>query len=194
MDVFYEESSINRNERSGKTKYKIFHILANVFLAIAILCVCFTFYVPLDGLLLWLFICAWFFGCWFILFKLKNRFNVNYDYTFVSGELRIVKVFNVNKRKLLVRIQPDDIIQLGDVDNASFDVLRTDPNTKLVLCTANDEPSADKFLMYILANVNGKTLYVLECREVLLMHMLRFVKRTTLESDYVSQEKKTKNI
>ena len=34
----------------------------------------------------------------------------------------------------------------------------------------------------------------LECRELLLMHMLKFVKRTTLESDYVSQEKKKKQV
>jgi hypothetical protein len=112
----------------------------------------------------------------------------------VSGELRIVKVFNVNKRRLAVKIQAEDIVQLGDATNASFENLRSDPNTKLVFCAANDQPTEDKFFMYILANTNGRTLYVLECREVLLMHILRFVKRTTLESDYVAQEKKKKSV
>lgn len=194
MDVFYEESSIARNERKGKTKYQIFKILSNIFLAIGILGIALIFYVPLDGIVFWLFICAWFFICWFILYRIKNRFNVNYDYTFVSGEVRIVKVFNVNKRRLLVKIQPEDIIQLGDVENTSFENLRADPNTKFVFCAANDEPSEGKFFMYIFANTNGKTLYVLECREVLLMHILRFVKRTALESDYISQDKKKKAV
>ena len=194
MDVFYEESSIAKNENKGRTKYRICHIISNVFLVIGILLLFFTFNIPMDGIILWLFICSWFFVCWFVLFKIKNRFNVSYDYTFVSGELRIVKVFNVNKRKLIVKIQPEDIIQLGDVDNASFDNLRANPDTKTVFCAANDEPGEDKFFMYILANDNGKKLYVLECREVLLMHILRFVKRTTLESDYVSQEKKKKSV
>ena len=194
MDVFYEESSIARNEKKGKTKYQIFKILSNIFLLIGILGIVFIFYVPMDGIFLWLFICAWFFICWFVLFKIKNRFNINYDYTFVSGEVRIVKVFNVSKRKLVVKIQPEDIIQLGDVDNTSFENLRADPNTKFVFCAANDEPTDDKFFMYIFANINGKTLYVLECREVLLMHILRFVNRTTLESDYVSQDRKKKEI
>ena len=194
MDVFYEESSIAKNEKAGKNKYRIFHVLSNVFLAIGIFCIIFTFYVPLDALVLWLFICLWFFVCWFILYKLKNRFNVSYDYTFVSGELRIVKVFNVNKRRLAVKIQAEDIVQLGDATNASFENLRSDPNTKLVFCAANDQPTEDKFFMYILANTNGRILYVLECREVLLMHILRFVKRTTLESDYVAQEKKKKSV
>lgn len=194
MDVFYEESSIAKNEQKGKTKYKICQIASNVFLAIGIVLLIFTFYIPMDALFIWLFVCSWFFVCWFVLFKIKNRFNVSYDYTFVSGELRIVKVFNVNKRKLVSKIQAEDIIQLGDVDNTSFDNLRADPNTKMVFCSANDEPTSDKFFMYILANDDGKKLYVLECREVLLMHILRFVKRTTLESDYVSQEKKKQSV
>jgi hypothetical protein len=53
---------------------------------------------------------------------MKNRFNVSYDYAFVSGELRIAKVINVNKRKLVARIQAEDIIQLGD----AFDLRHPD--------------------------------------------------------------------
>lgn len=45
--------------------------------------------------------------------------------------------------------------------------------------------------MYILTAGNaGKRLYILECREELLINILKFVKRGTLESDYVAQEKK----
>ena len=125
---------------------------------------------------------------------MKNRFNVSFDYAFVSGELRIAKVVNINKRKLVAKIQSEDIVQIGDVDNTAFDNLRADPNTKTILCTSNDEAGDGKFFMYVLVNDNGKKLYVLECRELLLMHMLKFVKRTTLESDYVSQEKKKKQV
>ena len=42
------------------------------------------------------------------------------------------------------------------------------------------------------AEYNGKKLFVLECREELLMHIMKFAKRGTLESDYVMQEKKQK--
>ena len=194
MDVFYEESSIAKNEKRGKSKYQIFNVLSKIFSAIGILFLIFTFYVPMDGVVLWLFVCAWFFVCAFVFHRVKNRFNVSYDYTFVSGELRIVKVFNVNKRRIVAKVQSEDIIQLGDTANGSFENLRADPNTKLVSCVANDEPTDDKFFMYILANDSGRTLYVLECREVLLMHILRFAKRTTLESDYVAQEKKKKGV
>ena len=39
-----------------------------------------------------------------------------------------------------------------------------------------------------------KKLYVLECREQLLVEMMKFLKRTVLESDYVAQEKKKNKI
>ena len=194
MDVFYEESSIAKDSVKAGRKYKVLHYASVVFMVLGVIGLMLTLYMPTDGVIVWLFFCSWFFICWFVLNRFKNRFNVSYDYAFVSGELRIAKVINVNKRKLVVKIQPEEIIQIGDVDNVSFDNLRADPNTKTVLCTSNDVAEEGKFFMYVLVNNNGKKLYVLECRELLLMHMLKFVKRTTLESDYVSQEKKKKQV
>ncbi len=195
MDVFYEESSITRDSAKAEKKNKRVHIFSNIFLALGIIALIFGIYfIPIPAWITWGFICLWLFGMWFALFRWRQRLNVSYDYVFVSGELRIAKVFNVNKRKLVVRLEAESILQIGDVDNTSFDGLRADPSTKTVYCTSNVEPEEDKFFMYILANDNGKKLYVLECREVLLMHMLRFLKRSVLESDYVSQEKKKSQV
>ena len=127
------------------------------------------------------------------MYLLKRRLNISYDYIFVSGELRIVKVFNINKRKLISRIQAENILQLGDLDNESFNRLSSNPANKQVICTPNFASANGKFFMY--AHVNeptGNKLYVLECREELLVNILHFVKRGTLEPDYVSQEKKQK--
>ena len=55
---------------------------------------------------------------------------------------------------------------------------------------ARIEPEEGKLFMYIFVNDNGKRLYVLECRETLLVHILNFAPRSVLESDYVKQEKK----
>ena len=192
MYLLYEESSIAKDSVKAGRRYKTLNIISNVFLTIGILALLFTLNIPFDAIVFWLFVCSWFFVCWFVLFKMKNRFNVSYDYIFVSGELRIAKVINVNKRKLVARIQAEDIIQLGDVDNSAYNNFSADPNIKTVLCTSNAEASEGKFFMYILVADNGKKLYVLECREELLVNILKFVKRTTLESDYVSQEKKNR--
>lgn len=192
MDIFYEESAIAQNATKGARRYKVLHILSLSFYVIGILAIFMGFnFVPIGSpWIAWGIFCAWFFACGILFGRLKLRFNVSYDYSFVSGELRISKVININKRKLVARIDAGDMIQIGDVDNTSFDRLKSDPMVKTVLCTSNDEPAKGKFFMYILASYNGKKLFVLECREELLVHILKFVKRSVLESDYISQEKK----
>ena len=191
MDVFYEESSIAQNAKTGKTKYTVLTIISRVFLVLGIMFLIILLnMLPLWVLLLPLVIA--FFATWFIIDRFKQRFNVSYDYAFVSGELRIARVINVNKRKLLVKINSEEIIQFGDVDNPSFERFRKDPMTKMVVCTSNETPSEGKFFMYILTTHEGKKLYVLECRETLLMHILQFAKREKLDRDYVMQERKNK--
>lgn len=211
MDAYYEESAVNNNAKKGEKRYKIVHVFSMIALVVAIICLLvFVMYMPWgvqDGAteeqikayeaskFLFGFIGmqgVFFLALWFLLFKIKTRINVSYDYVFVSGELRISKVFNINRRKLVARIDCAEMLQVGDMDNPSYERLRSDPSTKEVVCTSNTETSDGKFFMYILANVDGKKLYVLECRELLLMNILKFARRGTLESDYVMQEKKQK--
>lgn len=194
MDVFYEESSIADNSAKESRRYKIFNILSLVFLTVGCLGLLMILYIPMSQLVLWLLFCAWFFVCWFVLRKIKLRFNVSYDYTFVSGELRIARVFDLNKRRVVAKIDCNDMLQIGDADNPAFERLATAPNTKVVYCTSNTYPREDKFFMYVLTELDGRKLYVVECREEMLIHMLKFVKRSVLESDYVSQEKKKNRV
>ncbi len=204
MDVFYEESAIDKNSVKNRKKYRITHIISVIVLIVAIIFLMFfVFNMPwggsgaeiaamrsvaifcgVQGLFLLVF--------WFLLYKLKTRFNVSYDYCFVSGELRISKVFNVNRRKLIARIDCEDMLQVGDIDNSGYERLKSDPTTKEVVCTPNVEADTGKFFMYVLANYNGKKLFVLECRENLLMNIMKFARRNVLESDYVMQDRKQK--
>ena len=84
----------------------------------------------------------------------------------------------------------EEILQVGDVDSSSFDRLRSDPQTKEVVCTPNAIAGEGKFFLYILAVENGKKLYVLECREELLLNMMQFLRRDILDRDYIPQAKK----
>ncbi len=194
MEIFYEESAIAKNAKDEESKYKRFQLASNILFAmgfVATVIGCGMFLT--TQFIIWLLtFCIWFFVGWFIFYKLKQRHDVSYDYVFISGEIRISKVIHTSKRKLLATLQPDDILQLGDVDNPSFQNFRLDPNVKTLYCTPNSQPMEGKFFLYILASYNGKKLFVLECREELLANMLRFVKRTILESDYVAQDKKKK--
>lgn len=194
MDIFYEESATVHNSAKESKKYALLHVLSVVFLTIGILMVLFGFmFVPLGmEFVMWLFFCATFFLAWIGVLRWKSHYNVSYDYAFVSGELRISRVININKRKLVARFDAEDIVQIGDADSSAYERFRSDPTNKNVICTSNIEAAEGKFFMYILAEYNGKKLFVLECREELLMHIMRFAKRTALDHDYISQEKKKK--
>ena len=209
MDVLYEESAVNAHAEKAQKRYKIVNIFSKIFgVAALVFAVIFFFNLisflfvvgSLDaegrgssiGMLIFLFMMLMMFGSpWLALFLLKRKMNVSFDYTFVSGELRISKVFNVNRRKFLYRIQPESILKLGDVDSPSYARVSSDPSTKQIICTPNAEPMEGKFFLYIqTSEPAGKRLYVLECREEMLVNILKFVKRGILESDYVMQEKK----
>ncbi len=216
MDAFYEESAINQNAKRGARNYKILHYFSWAFFIIATIFAVIAFmFFPLkpteegrtpeeyqgalnlypSALAFFFFLAGTmlFFTCLgFMCYFFKRRLNVQYDYSFVSGELRITKVFNINRRKFLESIAAEDIQQIGDVDNMSFERLVSAPGTKLVRYTQNVQPAEGKFFMYILANNGGKKLYLLECRELLLMNIMKFARRSALESDYVMQEKKQK--
>lgn len=208
MEALYEESAVNRKSRRGEIAYKILTAFFWLFLIIGVFFLSFTlFTIPIKAegvtdeqfknslsvFITMLTFTITFAGTAFVFYLFKRRLNISYDYVFVSGELRISKVFNVNKRKLLYRIDSEDILQLGDVDNSSYDRLANDPNVKRIICTSNVEPAEGKFLMYMhCAGSDGRKLYILECREELLVQILRFVKRGTLESDYVAQDKKNR--
>ena len=209
MDIFYEESAVNQNSKKGERNYKIVNAFYYIFLILTMLTgfgAFFNFPFPLSGdatqealeayelmkmmfgFIVFLFLT--FLGLTIILNMLRRKINVSYDYVFVSGELRISKVFNVNKRKLITRLNQEEILQVGDVDGASFERLRSDPQTKEVVCTPNLVAGEGKFFLYILATEGVKKLYVLECREELLLHMMQFLRRDILDRDYIPQAKK----
>lgn len=211
MEVFYEESAVNANAKKEEGKYKILHILSTVSLVLSVvLLFIFISFFPYAlapnataeekeifnaGRLMFGFVglqSVLFLIVWFVLWRAKSRVNVSYDYIFVSGELRITKVFNINKRKGVDRISCDEMLQIGDTDNPSYARLSSAPNTKTIFCTSNDAPAEGKFFMYILVGGENKYLYVLECRETLLMQILKFARRSVLESDYIMQDKKQK--
>lgn len=209
MDVLYEESAVNANAAKGEKRYKIlnlftwfFGVLALIFVILFVIgLVSFLMAMSamkaedraaaIGSLIFYFMMITLFGGPWLACFLMKRKINVSFDYTFVSGELRISKVFNVNRRKFLYRIDAESIQKMGDADSPSFDRVISDPSVKKIVCTPNAEPSGGKFFLYIVTSESGgRRVYILECREELLINILKFVKRGILESDYVMQEKK----
>ena len=122
-------------------------------------------------------------GMAFAFWKLKNRYNQSYDYLFVEDELRITRVFNGKKRKFIITIKAEEILKIGWCEKDSFEnTLRGMQGKKPCIMTPNREPAEDKEFIYILVSIGGeKTLYVIECRQMMLEYLVAAAGRTKLE-------------
>lgn len=185
-DALYEESAMPVNAKKQARWYMAFHVLFILFAAAAFihLFVC-VMVLPsmlsgLSGGALAFYIIVWiapiivFALTSFLLFRLRLRFNVSYDYTFVQDELRITKVFNGKKRKAIVTIAADQILQIGYCEGAAFDRTYAGLNgAKPKVMTPNRDPAEGKDFIHILYSTSlGKTMYILECRKELLEYVV----------------------
>ncbi|MBQ2740861.1 MAG: hypothetical protein IJF39_04515 [Clostridia bacterium] len=204
VDAFYEESAVNLNEKKQSVFYTIFLVVQIVFAVLSVLWFWFGFTfvieIPVNGRTVQECIPSWiFFGLFFLSFLagailfgvFKKRFNVSFDYACVYGELRISQVFNQKKRKLVCRIEPNSILQVGDMESESYDRLCATPGVKEVVCTPNLTAASGKFFLYVYAIDDGeKKLFLLECREALLINLMQYLRRDVLDREYVPQDKK----
>ena len=197
LDSFYEESARNLNERKQKNYFKICHIAQIVFIVIACVWAWFGFnFIPFNkeeipSWILFFMLLTTFIVAAVAMSTLKKRFNISYDYICVEGEIRIAKVLNQKKRRLVARIDPMAIIQVGDMESESYTQLRALPGLKEVVCTPNYTAAEGKFFLYVYAQLEGaKKLFLLECREALLINIMQYLRRDVLDREYVPQDKK----
>ena len=185
-DALYEESAQPINAKKQARWYMVFHVLGILFAVAAgiqtLVCVTVlpTMASGLKGfalallLIMWIGLAVLFAAVSFIFFRLRRRFNISFDYLFVQDELRITKVFNGKRRKHLVTLQADQILQLGYCEGPTFERTYAGlKGAKPLVMTPNRDPSEGKDFIHILYTTTmGKTLYILECRKEMLEHLV----------------------
>lgn len=196
QELFYEETAVYRNEKSEKSKYYTFYVLCIFFLIVACAYVglmlgttdfdklgtgntflnVLLIVIPAIGFLITS-------GLFFIL---KNKFCLDYDYTFVSGSLRISRVIKNSRRRFLYSFTTDKIEKLGKFGSDTFFDYLKFPNLKVVQLTANKSPSEGKDFFYLVVNNIDKTkvLLVFECTEQLMVNILKYSNKYIIEKDY----------
>lgn len=200
QEVFYEESVAMHDEKPAKRRYTVFTVTA-------VLCIVFAFFsfinfmftnIEAEGyvinLVIWgVMFAAMVAGAIFLFIK-RHSFFLSYDYTFVSGELRISKVLHNRKRKLLYRITDDKLILIGRVDSATYKKLKAAPENKEEILTPNSEAEEGKEFYYIQAATNaGKRILIFECRQQMISTILHYVRRNILESEFNRQTVQRQN-
>ena len=66
----------------------------------------------------------------FALMKLKDHFNIEYDYILNEGELRIDMILNHKRRKRLLKLDVDKISRVGDANESSLAAELNRPGVK----------------------------------------------------------------
>ena len=196
QDVFYEESAVTQSTGTAKTKYYICKTLSIVSYVIAGLwgiIMLFTFPFGEGNILLNIvFVLVpliLFVVSGMVLVKLKDKFYVDYDYTFVSGSVRFSRVIKNVKRKNIIVFETQAIEKIGKYGSATFERYSSTPDKKLLVLTSNAEPSNGKDFYYMVVNSGGqKYLFVLECTEVFLINVLKFSNRTIFEDGFFDKK------
>lgn len=199
QEIFYEESARIQNEKAAANKYnliKVFSILSYVIFGFWLF-ISFNFYglttVWFVDLLFILVPAVMFLSSGIILGKLKNKFYVEYDYTFVSGELRISQVIKNIKRKFILKFDVKTIEKLGFYGNETYLKYEKMPGISKKILTSNISATEGKDFYYIVVYVqNDKKLLVLECTEELIVNIIKFSNKAILDEQFSSELKNRK--
>lgn len=190
-EIFYEESSIIQNEKAANTKYYIFKtlsILSYVFMTIWLLMVFIAFDLSGNIVLNIIFIAVPFILLLVsgILFgRFKNKFYIDYDYTFVTGSIRVARVIKNIKRKFMIKFEASSIEKIGKYGSNTYNKYEIMPGVTKMIFTSNYAATEGKDFYYIVTNVDGdKKLMIFECTELFIVNILKFSNKTVLEEEF----------
>ena len=178
---FYECSVAPEKERFQRILLNVYRVLF-VILVIFFVATFYLWLLTFDSGFIFLYAFALVGGTG--MFFLKRKLCMYFDYTYISGELRLIKVINGKSRKKYLIIDCKTITQIGKVGSDSFEKLEASKQYKLKVATPNGI-NYDKQLFYIACNVNNEQLLViLECEERLLSFIVANRGKSIIEKDY----------
>ena len=199
QEVFYEESAELQDTKRAKRRY----VLMTVFMWVSFVLSALLLFLllwspagqPAPAYILMGSIIVMFFVFGFVYRSKRDAYYLDFDYTFVTGSVRIAKIIHSKKRRALIKFEASEIIQLGKVGSDSYNKLEKSPDTKKLFATGNETPAEGKDFYYIFVNAPTrkeekkgkpfkKKLVLLECTETLMVHVMKFAQRGVLEKDF----------
>lgn len=186
-EKLYEESAISTRSAREKKLYTVFQVAAIILFVIFGIQLFLSYpyisntvtsgvstRVKVVFVIMWVATTVVFFLAGFFLLRVRNRFNVSYDYTYVDDELRFTKVFNGKRRKFITKITMDQVLKIGYCDKPSFnEALRSLKGKKPTVLSPNKTPEEGKDFIYLVVNTSiERRIYVLECRKIMLEHIV----------------------
>ena len=161
---FYETSVAPEREKAQRTIYTIYTAL----FVFSIIVFAITFYF------------------WFLLGDTGfiKKLCLYFDYTYISGELRLIRVINGKTRRKYLIIDCKGISTIGKFGSDTYNRLKSSNQYKIKIATPNGLNAARQ-LYYIACMVDGEQLLViLECEEKLLSYIVGYRGKSIIEKDY----------
>ncbi len=190
-ELFYEESAINQNQKSESFKYNILRVLSIFSWVLLFLWVCFClFFLELLignvflNIIIALLPATGFIASAIFLGRFKNKYCIDYDYTFISGEVRISKVIKSIKRRQVIIFSTSAIEMLGKVGSDTFNGYNNSKSIKKVFLTSNTIADEEKDFYYIVLSQGEKKLLILECTQTFIYNIIKFSNRSVIEKDF----------
>ena len=185
IETFHEENVVDANPKKAKGKSAVYNVTQYIFLAVGIVLtlLLFVLFNNLDleksgasGWILLAFLAVWTILSYllFWLFRRKRISSVcSYDYTFVSGSLRIAKVLKDVKRKPVIAIDCENISAMDKVSSPAFDRYSSMGGKKLI-ATPNLDNEDDQLYFAFFKQDGVQYFMIFEPSDVLRVHMKRY--------------------
>lgn len=193
-EVFIEDSSKIVNESKSKSYYHLFSFLSYCLFAIAFVWFFALILSVVDNITeedVFAFIILYclpfliFIGLGVLFYFKKNSFYVEYDYSFVSGTVKISKVIMNKKRKFLSKFDCAEIEKIGKKGSYTYNNYLKMPATKKIILSSNKTPAENKDFYYIVVKKNkGKEVYVFECKKDFILQIINYKGLYVLDKDF----------
>lgn len=108
----------------------------------------------------------------------KHNYLVDYDYTFITGELRIAKVLNGLKRRAVAKISCSNISAIGKLASDQYLRYSSTPGIKKIIATPNEESDKENVYFMVCMYKGLKTLLIFQPSVALLLNIRKFSSRT----------------
>lgn len=182
-EEFYENSAVPQNQKGQKILYTVYNI---VFYLSIISLVFFLYMFFLFGDKGFLLLCIFPIALGVPVFFIKRKFCTCFDYTFISGEVRIVKVINGKARKKFLFFDSRDVYQLGKVGSESFEKVKVTPSIKTKMATPNGYNTQNQLYYVAITLAGEKMIVIMECEEKFLSYIVSYTGKQIIEKDYAN--------
>ena len=179
----YEFSKGPEKLKFHKTMYAIFSTLKYVNLAIIIIALIIAFSINNTGY----FIAVLFLLSYILSWYVAKLFYNYYDYSFVEGSIRVIKVEHNKTRRLVVNFDAKNIISYGKVFGETFEKYNKNKTVKKYYACVDN--ATDNDLCIAFSNNGVDNLLIMPYDEGFLSVLIRYTGNRKLDKDFLESLK-----